>query len=366
MKLSILEAKKELLTVPGDTILETFENLGISQTELGERLGKNKGKMSELINGKTTITNETARRLEMVLGVSASFWLNLEQSYQQEVLEIQTLEFLENCKDWIKNFPIAHLKKYKLLPDTKDKAILSEALLKFFGIASPKQWEDIYCEESISFKIELKYTSTPEAVSTWLRLGELDAKKINLKEFDKKRTIQHIEEILDICRNPGNEWLNDLKHLCTKMGIALCLVPSVPKAPVYGAARWINNKSVPMIQLTDRNKDYNSFWFSFFHELGHILKHKKSDVFLEGLKDIKQDNDKEAEADEFAKKYLDIPTNELIKFKLLNTIEKKKAIKSLASELKINQSIIVSQLQRVKLIPYNDLVMNQLKLKVEF
>ena len=150
------------------------------------------------------------------------------------------------------------------------------------------------------------------------------------------------------------------------MGIALCLVPSVPKAPVYGAARWINNKSVPMIQLTDRNKDYNSFWFSFFHELGHILKHKKSDVFLEGLKDIKQDNDKEAEADEFAKKYLDIPTNELIKFKLLNTIEKKKAIKSLASELKINQSIIVSQLQRVKLIPYNDLVMNQLKLKVEF
>jgi Zn-dependent peptidase ImmA (M78 family) len=121
-----------------------------------------------------------------------------------------------------------------------------------------------------------------------------------------------------------------------------------------------------MIQLTDRNKDYNSFWFSFFHELGHILKHKKSDVFLEGLKDIQQDNDKEAEADAFAKKYLDISIDELIKFKLLNTIEKKKAINSLASKLKINQSIIVSQLQRVKLIPYNDLEMNQLKLKVQF
>jgi addiction module HigA family antidote len=369
MTLSTLEAKKQLLSIPGDTILETIENLGISQTELGERLGKNKGKMSKLINGKTSITNETARKLEMVLGIEASFWLNLEQAYQQEILELEKLEFLEECKSWIKRFPLSFLKRHKYLPDTRDKIKLSEALLKFYSVASPKQWKDIYCEESISFKIELKNTSTPESISTWLRLGELSVQKNNLKDFDKRSINKRIGEFLNICYDPSDEWQNDLKQLCAELGIALCLIPTVPKAPIYGAARWLNNKSTPVIQLTDRNKDYNSFWFSFFHELAHILKHKKNEVFLEGLEDIEQNQDKEREADEFASKYLGIPFGELLdisNFKTFDSLKQKRKIGELSDKLNLNQSIIVSQLQREKLIPYNDFEMNQLKLKVEF
>jgi addiction module HigA family antidote len=89
MNLSTLEAKKQLLSPPGETILETIETLGISQTELCERLGKSKAKTNDLINGKISITNEIARKLEMVLSVSASFWLNLEKEYQEEIVEIE-------------------------------------------------------------------------------------------------------------------------------------------------------------------------------------------------------------------------------------------------------------------------------------
>jgi len=369
MSLSILEAKKQLLSPPGETILETIENLGISQTELGERLGKNKAKTSELINGKTSITNETARKLEMVLGISASFWLNLEKEYQEEILEIEKLAFLETCKEWIKEFPLTFLKKLNFLPETRDKAKLSEALLKFFGIASPKEWQKIYCEESMSFKIELKHTATPQAVSAWLRIGELQARTIKLQSFDKKKLKSQIGKFESLSKSQTQNWLKDLQGLCAEVGVALCLVTSVPKAPIYGVARWINKKSTPLIQLTDRNKDYNSFWFSFYHELGHILLHNKSDVFLEGLNDIAQDEEKEREADDFAVKFLNIPEEQissLSSFAFLTDAQKKKKVFELAEELQLHPSIIISQLQRYDIASYSDAVLNQLKVKVDF
>lgn len=369
MSLSTLEAKKQLLSPPGETILETIENLGISQTELGERLGKNKAKTSELINGKTSITNETARKLEMVLGISASFWLNLEKEYQEEILEIEKLAFLETCKEWIKEFPLAFLKKLNFLPDTKDKVVLSEALLKFFGIASPKEWQTIYCEESMSFKIELKHTATPQAVSAWLRIGEIQARAIKLQVFDKKKLKAQIGKFESLSKSPTQNWLKDLQGLCAEVGVALCLVTSVPKAPIYGVARWINKKSTPLIQLTDRNKDYNSFWFSFYHELGHIMLHNKSEVFIEGLNDIAQDEVKEKEADNFAKRHLSIPDeklNSLTNFIFLTEAQKKKIVFELSEELQLHPSIIISQLQRLEIASYSDAVLNQLKVKVEF
>ena len=59
--------------------------------ELAERLGRSVPKVNELIKGKAPITKETATKLEYVLGIQASFWLNLERKYQDELLEIEQL-----------------------------------------------------------------------------------------------------------------------------------------------------------------------------------------------------------------------------------------------------------------------------------
>ena len=42
------------------------------------------------------------------------------------------------------------------------------------------------------------------------------------------------------------------------------------------------------------------FWFTFFHEAGHILKHGKKEVFLETEGQSDHDPEKEREADRFA------------------------------------------------------------------
>ena len=67
---------------PGDTLLETIETLGISQSELAERMGRPKKTINEIIKGKTAVTPDTALQLERVLGVPASFWNNRVRQYR--------------------------------------------------------------------------------------------------------------------------------------------------------------------------------------------------------------------------------------------------------------------------------------------
>lgn len=359
-----LELKKSLLTCPGDSIQEHIDHIGMSQAELAERLGRSKEKLNELIKGKAAITKETATKLEYVLGVPVGFWLNLERNYQDELLEIEQMEHLAQCEEWVSSFPLAKMKSFGLLPDTRKKPELADSLLKFFRVASPKQWSDIYNGSSLAFKIELRHTAEPQAISVWLRIGELQAEKIEVAVFDKKALRDSLEEIQEIAYRCSDTWLEDLKALCASCGVALVYTPSISKAPIYGATRWIKNNSVPLIQITDRRKDYNAFWFTFYHELAHILKHGKKDIFLEGLESIKPDKEKEQEADAFAFRMLlsEKERNELFKYPNLD----RTVILQKSKKFKKHPGILVSQIQREYNHLYKDRKLNSLKPKVKF
>jgi addiction module HigA family antidote len=74
---------------PGETLLETLTSLGMSQTELADRTGTLEKATSEIIAGNVAITAETALQFERVLGVSASFWNNLERNYQESLARLK-------------------------------------------------------------------------------------------------------------------------------------------------------------------------------------------------------------------------------------------------------------------------------------
>ena len=67
---------------PGELLAEELKARRMSQRELADRTGRPKQTISEIINGKKSITHDTALELEKVLGISASFWVNLEALYQ--------------------------------------------------------------------------------------------------------------------------------------------------------------------------------------------------------------------------------------------------------------------------------------------
>lgn len=231
-------------------------------------------------------------------------------------------------------------------------------------MGSPKEWSAIYEESSLAFKIELKYTTNPKAISTWLQIGEWQAENIELAAFDKRELTKKLPLIQTLSYEQPDNWLEELQTICASFGVALVYTPSIPKAPIYGATRWIKSKSIPLIQLTDRHKDYNSFWFTFYHELAHIRYHNKSDIFLSGLEDIQPDIEKEKEADVFAERMVFPETASNKTFAYPNFTEE--TIIRLSKKLKIHPSIIVSQVQRVYGHLYRNTTLNSLKALVEF
>src|SRR6267154_1328950 len=101
---NIIETTKATLSPPGDTIQETIDAIGMSQTELAERMGRPKEKVNDIIKGREPISTATAFQLEKVLGIPAGFWINRENEYRKMLFELEQQEFLEQCKEWLQEF----------------------------------------------------------------------------------------------------------------------------------------------------------------------------------------------------------------------------------------------------------------------
>ncbi len=62
---------------PGEMLLREFlEPLGITQTELAERMETPFQRVNSLVNGRRGITPDTALRLSKVFGTTPGFWMN--------------------------------------------------------------------------------------------------------------------------------------------------------------------------------------------------------------------------------------------------------------------------------------------------
>ena len=69
-------------THPGEMLREEFlKPLGMTQTELAERIGVSYVRVNELVNEKRGVTPDTALRLSRLLGTTPDFWLNGQQNW---------------------------------------------------------------------------------------------------------------------------------------------------------------------------------------------------------------------------------------------------------------------------------------------
>ena len=135
-------------------------------------------------------------------------------------------------------------------------------------------------------------------------------------------------------------------NLC---GFNNAYVACIKKAPINGSTRWLND--TPLIQLTGRYKRNDSFWFTFFHEAGHILLHGKKDVFLENIDYSEKDKQKEKEADNFAIKWTlsREEQNEVLQHFRITEGE----VIQFAKKFNTHPAIIIGRLQHEGLVPYS-------------
>ena len=90
----IAEFRPDWVSPPGDTVADLLDEQGWSQAEFAERVGYTPKHVNQLIRGKAGITEDTAVRLERVLGSSAQFWLSREAQYREALARAK--ELLEN------------------------------------------------------------------------------------------------------------------------------------------------------------------------------------------------------------------------------------------------------------------------------
>lgn len=349
--------KPDTAILPGETLTETLESIGMSQKELAERMGRPDQMINEIIKGKKQITYDTAIQFERVLNIPASFWLNLEQNYRTTLARIEDEKKLMEEAGLVKNYPYLEMSKLQWVPKTTDRIEQLENLLVYFGIQSLKLVDKI---EAVAFRIAQGRKISPYAMAAWLRKGELLVKGQNIDEFDKNKLENNIKKFRQMTMLLSNNFKEALVRLCAECGIYLVFVPHLKKTYVQGATRWMSPTKA-LIQLSLRYKYNDIFWFTFFHELAHIILHGKKEQFID-LQDADKTNVKEIEADRYA-------TNTLVSYPKYQSFLQKNdfsraSIIDFAKSIGIAPAIVVGRLQYDRKIGFNQL--NELRSKFEF
>ena len=340
---------RDLIIHPGETIADVLEDRGITQTELASRAGVSPAYVSNVIAGKKGISANFAMGLEYALGVPKSFWLNLQANYEAELLEVneeQTItdeerKVREDLKDIVK-----YLRKQgkMLIGENKDESILS--LRKVLQISNITNLKEMI--PTGAFRMAGNAAVNPNVLGAWIRLCQLagNDKTISAK-FEKKYTNNLIQEIKSIMCCKNAELQRDLKNVMEKYGIDFSVVKNFRGAPVHGYISQKNDGIYQMV-LTIRGAFADIFWFSLFHEIGHIVNGDigKNLKFL----DYGNDYDKELAADLFASNMLLSP--ESYKAFIQRNDFSIEAICRYAESQHVMPYIVIGRLQKEKYLAY--------------
>jgi HTH-type transcriptional regulator/antitoxin HigA len=283
---------------PGEILEEVLESRDITRSQLSDRSGITEKTISQIINRKAPVTPETALMLEKVLGVSADIWSNLDSQYRLFNARQKQEENLRQRIEWASSFPLNELRKRKVLTQTRDKVKAVDELFGFFGVASIDSWRELYVDIVVSYRRVKAYEGTPESIASWLRMAELKAETTETKTYSRKTFNEHLSSIRNITDREPEYFIPVIKELCADAGVALVIVPDLPNTRVSGATRWLNTRKA-MIALSLRYKSNDQFWFTFFHEVGHLVLHEKKRVFIDYQ--TNGEDTLENEADSFAR-----------------------------------------------------------------
>ena len=82
----MIKSKTYIAIPPGTTIKEYLDDCGMNQTEFAHRMDMPEKHISKLIDGEVQLTPDVAERLELVFGIPAKFWNNLEALYREKLV----------------------------------------------------------------------------------------------------------------------------------------------------------------------------------------------------------------------------------------------------------------------------------------
>ncbi|MEI6387874.1 MAG: helix-turn-helix domain-containing protein [Spirochaetota bacterium] len=280
--MSEIDTVPDWISPPGATILDVLEERGWTQADLAERMGYTRKHINLLVKGAAGITEEASLKLERVLGSTAGFWLNREAQYREALARQAEFADLKPFISWLSELPIADMVRFGWIQRSSQKVRMVAACLQFFGVATVDAWRERYMTLGAAYRASTAFEKKNGAVSAWVRFGEVQAETRSIAACKREGLLELLPELrLLTCETDPAVFLPKLVIMLAAIGIALVVAPAPKGCPVSGLTKWLGPDRA-LVMLSFRYKTNDHFWFTLFHELGHLVLHGKKLLFLEG------------------------------------------------------------------------------------
>lgn len=345
---------------PGATIVDVMAARQISRDDLARHLGAPPALVDGLLAGREPITLGLARGLADVLGGSPAFWMTRDQQYRDDVARLRDAGL-----PWLLELPLLDMERFGWIPADPPPGFEVEAVLRYFAVPSVSAWRARYAAvvEAAAYRTSPSFESTPGALAAWLRQGERLAEAIACAPWDAealRRTLPELRELTRL-RDP-ERFLPKLQATAARCGVAVVVLQAPSRCRASGAVRWLSDDKA-LILLSARHLTDDHFWFTLFHEVGHLLLHRETRLFLDeddaaaGTAGASMED----EANDFAEALLIPPQHrDALARVRLETFE----VVRLAKTVGVAPGILVAQLQRMGRLPKRHL--NRLKRRYEW
>ena len=294
----------EISTVkhPGEILLTEINRIGMKQKELAIRTGMTEKHISTVINGSKNISPAFARKLDIALGSEKGTWAKYQAAYDEYVAQVEEA-------NGITEEEISILKSLK---DIIDYFLAKGIMHNHCGDAEKVlQLRSILCVNSLTVIPKITYNAAyraqvktntsidPYVLFAWQRLCELETDQAGISvPFDSQKLIKCIPAIKKLMYiNDADQMVAQLKAIFASCGIAFEVVHHFRGAPVQGFIKQTNSGKI-ILCLTIRGKKADRFWFSLFHEVGHLLNGDLDTRFID-FDSVK--SEMENNADKFAR-----------------------------------------------------------------
>jgi plasmid maintenance system antidote protein VapI len=342
------------ISPPGDTIRDALACRSLSSDRLGLALGLSTASTGQLLSGDLVIDTQLARGLADLLGGTCHFWLKREGLYRDRLTNAIAPQATPDFAPFKAALPLKDLRSFGWLQDFADQP--EDEAIKAFFEDTPGAWiqSGPALAEQVRFRTSFAHKTNPAAVAAWLRQGVLRARQVPCTPWNPKGLRAALPAIRALVRikKPAN-FFPKLVEIGQACGVAIVFVRTPTGCRASGATHFeASDKAI--IQLSFRYRSNDHFWFTVFHEIGHLLLHPTSPLFIEG-QDYEM-TEEESEANRFAADILIPPEFDHD----LETVPRDfRAYARLAKRIGVSTGVLVGQMQNRGLLQHEQ--MNFLK-----
>ncbi|WP_026497095.1 HigA family addiction module antitoxin [Butyrivibrio sp. WCD3002] len=338
---------------PGYYIKEIIDESGLTQEDFAKRLNTTAKNLSIIIKGEQSLSVDIAMKLSKMLGTSITYWLNLQTAYDAAKAEADSEEELREERRIFNYLDYKYFREhYGLsdLPRKKDEQIVE--VRKFLNIASLT----VLTKQDLAVNFRSAKDDHDEAST--VRANAMVQVAINkvlatpAPKFDKRKFEKAVNYALTLTTDHRG-FYPKIKKAFYDVGVIFVIMPNLSGSKTNGATKRIGNNI--MLMVNDCRLNADSFWFTLFHEIGHIIN---GDY---GISFENETGEKEVLADRYAESKL-IPPEEYDAF-----IAEKKfdvtSIKRFAVRINRDPGIVIGRLTNDKYVRFDDVSLKALQHK---